>query len=72
MYFPYPQGLGQRRDAPRPRAASFVGLINLPGASPNPVSNAGASETSHEAAVPRQLVVRSGMLSCMRAQGADA
>ena len=72
MYFPYPQGLSPRGDASRQRAASLVDLISLPGMSPKAVSNKGASETNHEAAVPRQLAVRSGMLSSMRAQGADA
>jgi hypothetical protein len=71
MYFPDPQGLSARGDASRRRAASIVDLISLPGMS-KAVSNKGASATNHEAAVPRQLAVRSGMLSGMRAQGADA
>ena len=72
MYFPYPQGLSPRGDASRRCAAPFVGLLSLPGMYPNAVSNTSDSAASHEAAVPRQLAVRSGMLSGMRAQGADA
>jgi len=72
MYFPYPQGLSPRSDASRRSAAPIIGLISPPGMSPKAVWNKGATASNHEAAVPRQLAVRSGMLSGMRAQGADA
>jgi hypothetical protein len=72
MYFPYPHGLGPRDNASRRSAAPVAGLFSLSGMHLNAVSKKGASATRYEAAVPRQLAVRSGMLSGMRAQGADA
>jgi hypothetical protein len=72
MYFPYPHGPGPRDDVSRRRAAPVVGLTSLPDVHLNAESKKGASATRYEAAVPRQLVFRSGMLSSMRAQGADA
>ena len=70
--YPYPHGLGPRDNVSRRSAAPVVGLICLSDVHLNAESKKGASATRYEAAVPRQLVVRSGMLSCMRAQGADA
>jgi hypothetical protein len=72
MYFPYPHGLGPRDDASLRIAAPVASLFSLSGMHLNAVSKKGASATRYEAAVPRQLAVRSGMLSGMRAQGADA
>ena len=72
MYFPYPYGARPQDNASRHDVAPVVGLRSLPDVHLNAESKKGASATRYEAAVPRQLVVRSGMLSCMRAQGADA
>lgn len=72
MYFPYRDGLGPRGNAARRTAASVDGHHTRSGMRLNAVSNKAAPATRHEAAVPRQLAVRSGMLSGMRAQGADA
>ena len=72
MYFPYPHGQGPRDNVSRHSVVPVAGLISLPGMHLNAVSKKGASATRYEAAVPRQLAVRSGMLSSMRAQGADA
>ncbi len=72
MYFPYPHRWGPRDDVARPTAAPVVGLISLSDVHLNADSKKGAPATRYEAAVPPQLVVRSGMLSGMRAQGADA
>ncbi|HEY5271615.1 MAG TPA: hypothetical protein VIJ34_00115 [Acidimicrobiales bacterium] len=72
MYFPYPNGQGLRDNASRRTTAPVVGLFSLSGTHLNAVTKKGASATRYEAAVPRQLAVRSGMLSGMRAQGADA
>jgi hypothetical protein len=68
----YPHGPGPRDNVSRRSAAPVVGLISLSDVHLDAESKKGASATRYEAAVPRQLVVRSGMLSCMRAQGADA
>jgi hypothetical protein len=72
MYFPYPHGQGPRDNVSRRNAAPVVGLLSLSDVHLNAESKKGASATRYEAAVPRQSVVRSGMLSGMRAQGADA
>jgi hypothetical protein len=72
MYFPDPLGLGLQDNVARRTGAPVVGLITLPGTHLNVVSQTGASAARSEAAVPRQLAVRSGMLTGMRAQGADA
>jgi hypothetical protein len=72
MCFPYPYGRGLRDDVSRRSAAPAIGFISLSGVHLNAESKKGASATRYEAAVPRQLVVRSGMLTGMRAQGADA